>query len=158
MDRGGQRSTEDGGWGAGVSGLVLSLMRILINPAEAALRPPRFIRPEKPDCQHHKGKKGGVRLRKRKGRSFLLMKQRSGEAEGRRGKAKKVQGESRGGADGRMASGDNSVGHWTSHGCHRSPDWLSDGFNTAAKPFNTGCLLLCVRVSVCVSLSVRAHV
>lgn len=35
----------------GESGLVLSLMRILINPAEAALRPPRFIRPEKPDCQ-----------------------------------------------------------------------------------------------------------
>lgn len=41
----GQRERE------GESGLVLSLMRILINPAEPALRPPRFIRPEKPDCQ-----------------------------------------------------------------------------------------------------------
>lgn len=41
----------EGGREGGESGLVLSLMRILINPAEAALRPPRFIRPEKADCQ-----------------------------------------------------------------------------------------------------------
>lgn len=55
----------------GESGLVLSLMRILINPAEAAPRPPRFIRPEKPDCQEEEGKKGGGGTKKeRGGRSF----------------------------------------------------------------------------------------
>lgn len=48
------------------SGLVLSLMRILINPAEAALRPPRFIRPEKTRLPAKEGKKGGVGPRKRK--------------------------------------------------------------------------------------------
>lgn len=62
----------------------------------------------------------------------------------------------KGGWDGRMASGDNRVGHWASHGCHRSPDWLSDGFNTAAKPFNTGvsyCVCVFVWMSVCVKMS-----
>lgn len=39
---------------------------------------------------------------------------------------------------------DNSTGHWVSHGCHRSPYWLSDGFNTAAKTFNVGGLVPCV--------------
>lgn len=47
MDGRRRRGTE----GRRESGLVLSLMRILINPVEAALRPPWFIRPEKPDCQ-----------------------------------------------------------------------------------------------------------
>ena len=42
------------------SGPVFSLMRILINPAEAALRPPRFIRAEKPVCQERARKEGGA--------------------------------------------------------------------------------------------------
>lgn len=45
------RKEEEGDGVRRESGLVLSLMRILINPVEAALRPPWFIRPEKPDCQ-----------------------------------------------------------------------------------------------------------
>lgn len=70
---------------------------------------------------------------------------------GKRG-ARSRRGE---GPEGRMASGDNSEGQWASHGCHRSPDWLSDAFNTAAKPSNMGCLLprvvcVCVCGVVCV--------
>lgn len=54
------------------SALVLSLMRILINPAEAALRPPRFIRPEKPDCQYRRrNKEGKDRAVERKRERFL---------------------------------------------------------------------------------------
>lgn len=52
------------------SGLVLSLMRILINPAEAALRPPRFIRPEKPDCQQRRGRREGWDHRRGRGEKF----------------------------------------------------------------------------------------
>lgn len=42
------------------------LMRILIKPAAAALRPPRFIRAEKPGGQQHQGEEGAS------GRSFFI--------------------------------------------------------------------------------------
>lgn len=81
---------------------------------------------------------------------YQLIKQRNVREEAGKGKKSysKVHREAEG--RGGLACGDNSVGHWASHGCHRSPDWLSDGFNTAAKPFNTGCLQLCVGVCACV--------
>ncbi|CAB1434914.1 unnamed protein product [Pleuronectes platessa] len=68
--RDGRRKREDeggrGDGGGGESGLVLSLMRILINPVEAALRPPRFIRPEKPDCQQLRRRRRKRRRRRRR--------------------------------------------------------------------------------------------
>lgn len=81
----------------GESGLVLSLMRILINPAEAAPRPPRFIRPEKPDCQEGEGRRGwgGDQERERR-EKFLLLKQRNVREEAGKGK-KKCRERQRGG-------------------------------------------------------------
>lgn len=73
--------------------------------------------------------------KKWKRRSFSLMKHRSVGGVSERQKSERGHREE--GTDGRLASGDNTVGHWTSHGCHRSSDWLSDSFNTAAKAFNT---------------------
>lgn len=93
------RWTEMGGRKGEESCLVLSLMRILINPAEAALRPPRFIRPEKPDCQKRRGRREGwdhAAKRKRKRQKFLAIDevekcQRGGRE--RQKSKRRVQGE-----------------------------------------------------------------
>ncbi len=87
----------EGGREEGESGLVLSLMRILINPAEAALRPPGSLdQKNQTASKGEEGGRGGTKLKKARERRksfYRLMKQKS--VRGEAGKGKKAKGKCR---------------------------------------------------------------